>query len=132
MTFVGLGFFFKSDQITLFFTGNSDDPAGALAAQLLQIAAVSMPFLATMMILSGALRGAGDTRWTLMTTALGLILVRIPGACWLAWYGVRVPGTDWVVAGVIGAWVAMVADVAVRGLLLLGRFYHGGWRTIKV
>ena len=132
MTFVGLGFFFKSDQITFFFTGNSDDPAGVLAAQLLQIAAVSMPFLATMMILSGALRGAGDTRWTLMTTALGLILVRIPGACWLAWYGVRVPGTDWVVAGVIGAWVAMVADVAVRGLLLLGRFYHGGWRTIKV
>ena len=132
MTLVGLGFFLNSDQITLFFTGNSGDPAGVLAAQLLQLAAVSMPFLATMMILSGALRGAGDTRWTLLITISGLILVRIPGACWLAWYGMRVPGTDLVVTGVVGAWVAMVADVIVRGILLLGRFCHGGWRTIRV
>ena len=132
MSVVGLVFFWKSTQITLFFTGELRDPAGVLTAQLLQIAALAMPFLAIMMILSGALRGAGDTRWTLLITIAGLILVRIPAACWLAWYGIRIPGTDLVVIGVTGAWFAMLADVLVRSLLLLGRFWHGGWRTIRV
>ena len=48
------------------------------AAPLLQTVALVMPALALMMILTGALRGAGDTRWPLLFTLIGFLVVRIP------------------------------------------------------
>ena len=48
------------------------------AAPLLQTVALVMPALALMMILTGALRGAGDTRWPLLFTLIGFLAVRIP------------------------------------------------------
>jgi len=40
-----------------------------------------------------------------------------------------VPGWD---LGLIGAWLAMFADLLVRGVLFLARFLSGRWKTIRV
>src|SRR5205085_5640018 len=83
---------------------------------------------------TGGLRGAGDTRWPLLITFLGLCCIRLPLAAFLAWPEVPLgpfvlPGLGW---GVQGAWIAMVSDIVVRAVLVVLRFLHGGWRQIAV
>lgn len=107
-----------------------------LAVPLLRTVSVAIPALALTLILSGALRGAGDTRWPLVFSLVGFLGVRIPLAYWLAFETIAVPGTGWTVTGwdlgVLGAWYAMVADLMVRAVLILYRFSHGGWKRVKV
>jgi putative MATE family efflux protein len=135
MTLAGLVMFFAGQSIAVLFTGQPDDVA-VLVGQLLKIVALSCPSLAILMVLSGALRGSGDTAWPLAFTFLGLVCVRIPGALWLAWDEIPLPLTDLSLPGaglgIAGAWWAMVADVVVRSLLAAGRFYHGGWKRVRV
>jgi Na+-driven multidrug efflux pump len=99
------------------------------------IALVMLP-LAVMMVLVGALRGAGDTRWPLAITLLGFIAVRVPLAMYLVDHEFTIPfvtGTfTGLGLGVIGAWYAAIADVTVRAVLLSWRFFHGGWQRIEV
>jgi putative MATE family efflux protein len=136
MTAAGTLFYFGGQYLTVFFTGHWQDPTGLYATALLRIVAVSAPSLAVTMILTGALRGAGDTVWPLVFTLAGLLCVRLPGACWLAWdtiplpwLGLTLTGLGW---GVAGAWCAMVADVVLRSVLVLIRFEQGGWQRVRV
>ena len=107
-----------------------------LAAPLLQTVSLAIPALALTMILSGALRGAGDTRWPLIFSLVGMLGVRIPAAYWLAFESIQIPGTGWIIAGcglgVLGAWCAMVTDLTVRATLVVFRFWHGGWKRVEV
>jgi Na+-driven multidrug efflux pump len=102
----------------------------------LQVVAWSMPSLATVLVLSGALRGAGDTRWLFVITLIGFVGVRIPFALWLACEEIYLPLVDATIAGwglgVFGAWYAMVADVIVRSLLMVFRFWQGVWKEVEV
>jgi putative MATE family efflux protein len=107
-----------------------------VTGELLKIVALSCPFLAVLQVVSGALRGAGDTTFPLAITLSGLVFIRIPFAAILAWSVVDIPfvdlsfpGAGW---GVHGAWIAMVADVAVRSALISIRFLRGHWRHVKV
>jgi len=136
LTGTALIFFFGGDALAAFFTGDPQDPTALEAGKLLRIVAFSTPPLAVLMVLTGALRGAGDTRWPLMITFLGLIGIRLPLACFLAWQTFDVPWLDLTVAGrglgVAGAWWAMVTDVSLRSGLILFRFRSGGWATARV
>ena len=136
MLAAGLVFFFGAETLTAFFTGDANDPTAVATAPLMRIVAFAMPSLALAMILSGALRGAGDTRWPLVITLLGFFGVRIPGAIWLGWTEIPLPLLDVTLTGwglgVEGAWYAMVIDVVLRSLLIVGRFWQGGWRRIVV
>lgn len=136
MSGMGVLFFCLGWSMVDFFVGPGSRETADLATEYLRIVAVSMPFLATTMVLTGTLRGAGDTRWSLAVTFVGLGLIRIPGAAWLAWDEIRLPGWEAAIPGwdlgVTGAWWAMVIDVMVRSLLLSLRFVHGGWRRAKV
>jgi putative MATE family efflux protein len=123
-------------RLTTFFTGDPANAAGVVTAQLLKIVAVSTPALGVVQVLIGGLRGAGDTRVPLLITFVGLLLIRIPLACLLAWdrfelpmLGVTISAVGW---GVHGAWWAMNTDVLTRALLVSLRFWHGGWRRIEV
>ena len=103
---------------------------------LLQLVAISMPSLALVLILNGALRGAGDTRVPMIFTIIGLVGIRLPLAYYLAWDDLEIPWLDLQIQGkgmgLIGAWYAMIADVVLRSLLVAGRFWQGRWREIKV
>jgi len=136
MCAVGALFFFYGGPIAGVFSGDAQDPTARLAGQLLPIVALGMPCFAVLSILSGALRGAGDTRVPLIVTFIGLIGVRIPGAAWLAWEQIDLPWLGITIAGwdlgVQGAWIAMVSDVLLRSILIGLRFIGGQWKTLHV
>jgi Na+-driven multidrug efflux pump len=127
--------FFCGKYLAYFFTGDWQDPTTETTAQLLRIISFAMPCLAVVMVLSGALRGAGDTVSSLIFSCVGFFLVRIPLAMWLAWpyvgfaEGPSISGWD---LGVQGAWYAMAIDLLVRSILIGSRFLHGGWNRIKI
>jgi putative MATE family efflux protein len=134
MTVAGTIFFFGGPWLTVFFNGGRTDEVTTLSAQLLKIVALGSPFHATLMVFTGGLRGAGDTRWPLIFTFIGLIGVRLPLAMFLAWPEVplgfaTLPAANW---GVQGAWVAMVSEIIVRSMLVVTRFLQGGWRHVAV
>lgn len=136
MSTAGLLFFFAGQRLAAFFTGGQDPDTEAGAAMYLRIVAFSMPSLAVLHVLTGALRGAGDTIWPLLVTFAGMLLIRVPGSYLLSMDSVPVIGTNLVVPGlgigVAGAWYAMLIDVVVRSCLVSARFYHGGWRRVIV
>jgi len=123
MVSAGILFFLEADPLVAAFLRNDQLRVAQQTAPLLRIVAFAMPALALTMILSGALRGAGDTRWPLVITLVGFLALRIPAAYWLMY------GWGW---GLKGAWYAMVADLWLRCLFVLARFGHGGWRKTVV
>jgi putative MATE family efflux protein len=136
MTSVGVVFFVGALPLTRLFVSPENLEVAVRAVPLLRIVAFTMPALAIGMILSGAFRGAGDTRWTLLFTVIGLLGIRLPLAYCLALGSFRIPGTTWIIhgmeLGVVGAWYAMACDLVVRALLAMARFAHGGWQRVRV
>ena len=136
MTAAGFLFAYLGGVFTWAFLGSSTSLIACMTRELLQIVAASMPALAMTMILTGGLRGAGDTRWPLAITFAGYLLVRIPGAYFFAWGEIPIPGTSVVIPawgwGVHGAWIVMVADTLLRAALVFARYLHGGWTRVNV
>ena len=132
----GFLFFFGAEWLTGIFIVDGQEQIATLTVQLLQLVAFSMPSLALMIILNGALRGAGDTLWPLIISFVGLLGIRIPLAFWLAEDQIHLPIVNLVIdgwgMGIIGAWYAMVVDVVLRSLMIVARFWQGGWQHIRV
>jgi len=135
MSLAGLVMFFAGESVAMFFTGQRSETT-ILTGQLLKIVALSCPSLGVLMVLSGALRGSGDTAWPLAITFIGLVGVRIPGACLLGWDGISIPFVEVTIPafglGVAGAWYAMISDVILRSILAAARFAQGGWQRVRV
>lgn len=92
----------------------SSDPAVIeLAAQMLRIVAIAEPLFGVAIVMSGALRGLGDTRFPLVISLIGMWGVRCVLAPTLV-FGFKM--------GLAGSWIAMVCDLCVRGLLCALRF----------
>jgi putative MATE family efflux protein len=96
----------------------------AAGVPVLRLIAFAMPALASTMIFTAALRGAGDTRVPVLFTWVGFLAVRIPLAYWLT-------GPTWGL-GLFGAWLAMTADLHARGAFFLLRFASGRWQFARV
>ena len=129
-------FFFSSTEVIRCFVQSQDEELIQQASQLLRIVSVGLIPLSVVLVFSGALRGAGDTRGPLVVTFICFILIRIPLSYFLAckelpfsWGGEAMVGLGW---GVQGAWYAMVSDLIVRALLLASRFLVGKWKLLKV
>ena len=105
MTIMGIGFFVFADKLMGVFT--SDPRVIAYGAPALRLVAWAQPLQAFSMVLAGGLRGAGDTRWTMLITTGAIWLVRIP-VSYL--FGVVLG------MGLIGVWIGNSVDIAVRGL----------------
>jgi Na+-driven multidrug efflux pump len=136
MTAVAVLFFVRAESLIHFFLGADNRRTAELAVPLLRVVAFSTPALAVAMILTGALRGAGDTRWPLAVTLFGFLCIRIPLAYFLAWDEIPLPLTETVVhgmgLGVLGAWYAMLVETVLRAALVSLRFWHGGWKRVQV
>ena len=110
-------FFFGEEIIRLY----ADEPVIIeRGAFLLKMVAVIQPLQSTQFILTGALRGAGDTRYTAKVIFVTVMLVR-PLIALAAVYLFQ-----W---GLTGAWVALVADQCLRTLLITLRYNSGKWQT---
>lgn len=137
MSLAGCAFYFFGQQMATFFTDGKNIETATQAATLLRIAAATMPMLATSMIVSGALRGAGDTRWPMIINVLGMLGVRI-GLLYLvlntptlrAWFSRLGESAAY---GILqAAWWTMVLDISIRAILVLGRLLQGGWKQTEV
>jgi putative MATE family efflux protein len=136
MIAAGFVFYFGAAPMSAFFLGGYQSNVLPLAVELLHLIAFIMPPLAIMMVLMGALRGAGDTRLPLLVSLFGFLVVRIPLAMVLSYNQFTIPLIDYTVTGyglgVMGAWYAVIIDVTLRAALLSWRFFHGGWQRIEV
>lgn len=79
---------------------------------------LEQPTMAMGLILSHALRGAGDTRWPAYSTIVGVWLVRIPLTYLLI---------DQMAMSITAAWLITAADHLVRCAILVLRFASGNW-----
>ncbi|GGJ13605.1 MATE family efflux transporter [Halobellus salinus] len=100
-----------------------NDPVNrGLSAQFVRVAAASVVALGVDGSITGALRGAGDTRVPFLATLAGLYLVALP----VAWLGTVAPAL-----GVGGLLFALLAEYAVPMVVNLRRFRSNRWKTIS-
>lgn len=125
MTFMGALFYTFAPQLFAPFCRQTGQQAVIDAGvPVLRLVAFAMPALASTMIFTAALRGAGDTRVPVLFTWVGFLVVRIPLAYWLT--------SDAIGLGLFGAWMAMAADLLVRGGFFFWRFAGGRWKKAIV
>lgn len=112
-----------------------------LVPQLLFVTGlVQVPF-AIGIVLRVGMRGAGDAKWVMYLTWLGTYAIRLPLVYLVS--RIDVPLPEWLGGGVIPnpspvggtlewVWIALCAEIVIRGALFLARFLHGGWLYKKV
>jgi putative MATE family efflux protein len=121
MACMGMIFFFFPYALLRAFT--ADEAVIELGTMFLKIVAVLQIPLALTMVLAGSLRGAGDTRFIMGATMIGMWGVRVPLALLAAL---------WLRQSVFLIWTAMIADWTIRMGLLLWRYQSERWRKIQV
>jgi putative MATE family efflux protein len=117
MSVIGLLTVFNAPALARFFLG-SDEIAVLRTTEFVYIMGAMLPLLGVDMAIGGSLRGAGDTRFPLMTSFLGLIGMRCALAATFAFLHLPVV---WVYGSIIG-------DYMLKGTLLIWRFKSGHWK----
>jgi putative MATE family efflux protein len=74
-------------------------------------------------VLAGGLRGAGDTRYPMLVTMIGVWCVRLPIG-WVLGVGLGL--------GLQGIYYVYVADCIVRAVLFYRRWRQARWKTLRV
>lgn len=113
--------FFFGKQVALLYS--NDLAVITQAAIALRIIALVQPSQSTQFVLAGALRGAGDTKWPLYSTIIGVWGFRVL----LSYVFVQILGY-----GLVGAWVAMAVDQFARSSIILYRFRSNKWKHVRV
>ena len=90
--------------------------------QFIYILGAMMPLLAVEFTIGGALRGAGDTRFPLVATIIGLLVMRCGLAAIATYMGLPV----------VNVYAALIGDYIVKGALLIWRFRKGRWKLIVI
>lgn len=100
-----------------------DDPdVVRITVTFIYIMGAVQPLMAIVFTLGGALRGAGDTRFPLLTTLVGLVVVRGGGSALFAWLGFDV---TWIFG-------ALILDYLVKSAMLTWRFHSGRWQKVTI
>jgi putative MATE family efflux protein len=121
MSGIAVGIFVFAEPIARVFIG---DPAVvAYSITFIRIHAVSIPAIGLFFAIDGALRGAGDTRFPLVTSLSGMYFVRLPLALLLGFV------LGW---GIIGVWIPLVIEYYYRCAVISTHFRRGKWKTLKV
>ena len=95
----------------------------ALSADMLKIVAITNPIMNARFIYVSALRGAGDARYVVVLTFIGMILVRpLVGLLLVNVFNM----------GLTGVWVALSSDFVVSYFLILVRYKRGKWTQIEI
>jgi len=102
-----------------------------LATIYLIIVGISEIPLGWMFVLSGALRGAGDTKSPLYVTTVSKLLFRILPA-YLFGFGFTIGPFHFEGLGVIAAWIAMSLETFTTAGLFWWVFKRGKWKYVKV
>lgn len=119
LVFMSIFALFGGEIVSLY---NSDPAIIEIGSKIMLFVAFLQPFQTSQFILSGGLRGAGDTKTTAIITFLTILLLRPSLAILLVNAGL----------GLYGAWIAFVCDQLTRSFLVLTRYNSGKWKVIKL
>lgn len=98
----------------------SNDPQViALGTQTLFIAAATELFFSFFVIASGICRGAGDVRFSLMVSIVGMWGLRV-GLVYIVTHPLQM--------GIVGVWIAIAVDCLIRSVLCIWRLKSGKWK----
>ena len=100
-----------------------DAEVSPMTAVPIMIMAVVTFFQTSALVLSGCLRGAGDSAFVAFSSVISVTLVR-PGLGFLFCYPLG--------GGLIGAWFALLVDQFLRFAFSFGRFLSGRWKNIRI
>lgn len=121
---------FRGPLVSMFISSSDGDSVRRLAELIMIVVGLFQPFQMLAVVVSGALRGAGDVKYTarvmmltvtVMRPVLALLAVKIIG---------DVMGQDEI--ALIGAWAAALIDMITRMVLMLRRYVGGKWHDIRV
>jgi len=122
MAIVGAAIIAAAPGIASYF-GAAGAKTVALTISFIWILGAAQPLMAVEFALGGALRGAGDTRFPLVSILSGLFVFRLGGALFV---------THVLHGGVIAVYACLLADYVVKAALLSARFRSGRWRHVRV
>lgn len=114
-------FFFGAEVI--YRTMSDDRRVWAAGASPFRILALFQPLMAVSIVYIAALRGAGDTRFPLLISFVGSLLIRVP----LGYLGGIV-----LEGGLLGAWIGMFGDMIWRAAAATVRYIGGQWLKTRV
>lgn len=93
----------------------------SMAKPVVRLIIVAQPLYGIFLVLAGALRGAGDTRYTMITTIIGNLGGRILSSLFFGYV---------LNLGLMGFWLGMVLDIGSRTVLIFFRFLSKKWQKI--
>ncbi len=116
--------------VGMFISNDTTGVVRAMAVQVMVVLGLIQPLQMLSVVASGALRGAGDVRYTARIMLITVTCIRPV----LALSGVYIAGnllgrSD---IALLCAWCATLCDMSVRMVLMLRRYRSGSWHTIKV
>lgn len=118
---IGVGFFFLA--VPIYGLMHENPEVGVVGVPAMQLMAFYQIPTSLAIVLRYCLRGAGDTRFPVLCTTIGTLVVRTS----LGYlFGVVLQG------GLVGVWIGMGADNTLRALLLAWRFRSGAWKRTVV
>jgi MATE family multidrug resistance protein len=128
MMLLAAAFVLVPEPLLNLFKGNNHTPAQYteimdLGVVLMRFVAVFCFFDALNLIFSGAIKGAGDTRfimWTIAALSLGVMIVPV-------YVAVEVIG-----AGIYTAWTLATLYISALGLAFMLRYRQGKWKGMRV
>jgi putative MATE family efflux protein len=119
--FTGVLLFVVARPLAGFFS--PDQAVVAMAASMLRIVSFIQPFSNASIVLIGALRGAGDSKYPFYINLVSM-------------WGIRVLCSPLFIfvfhMGLAGVWVAMSLDLLLRGSIYIIRFRRGKWKQTNV
>ncbi|MEN1759370.1 MATE family efflux transporter [Anoxynatronum sibiricum] len=118
---VGVLFFIMPHRIMGLLSTSTE--AVDLAGKSIRIGAFEQIPIAIAMVISGALKGAGDTQGPFRISLITNLCIRLP-LIFLAVFIFRLPLTV--------VWIISVTQYIVEALLMTRRYRKGHWKTIKV
>lgn len=121
MIVIGILLFIFAPQIVKIFTSTVE--VQIMVVNVLRLIALFQCFIAITQIFTSALQGAGDTKFPMYATLVGIWGVRIGIGYFL---GIIMN------FGLFGVWIAYAIDITVRAFLLIIRFNHGKWESIAI
>ncbi|UCC96580.1 MAG: MATE family efflux transporter [Phycisphaerales bacterium] len=122
MGLVGICFFLFRNALMRFWS--ADAKVIEIGAHILICAAVYQTFHAARTIYSGSLRGAGDTIWLAVISAVGAVVI--------LWLGGAIIARLWPSLGALGPWIAAMLSIISVGLANRWRFKSRRWMDIDL
>ena len=105
------------------FMSHSDFDVQQAALHPLQMMGIATPLIATAMILTQALFGAGNTKFVMVVELMLHFMCLVP----LAWIlGVRLD------LGIVGLWSAAITYIVLLALIMTLKFKQGSWKSIRI